>query len=109
MDFRDRIMIAAAGRFLTIPQIDQSPPVIATMEELAPEEAARFSRAYHTLQITVGNETSAAAHGCTSQLWDMARAATAGTETRYLAADAAGKQLRRALRQAMRVDLGVPD
>lgn len=50
-------------------------PSAQNFEEQAPEEAARFSRAYHELVITGGLNTREAAQDCTSKLGDLTYAA----------------------------------
>lgn len=105
-DLRERIL-ALARRADDEIDTPQPPTGRGHIDDFAPEEAARFSRAYHTLQITANQKTGNAANRCTDQLWNLADAAVSGDQTTFAQEKAAGKQLRHELRSAMREELGI--
>ena len=79
------------------------------VDEYAAEEAARFSRAYHTLRITGNNAVGEAAHRCTSDLWALADLAAIGDPGEFEEGWQTAQRSRRDLREAMRAELGVTE
>lgn len=79
------------------------------VDEYAAEEAARFSRAYHTLRITGNNAVGEAAHRCTSDLWVLADLAATGDPGEFEEGWQTAQRSRRDLREAMRAELGVTE
>lgn len=79
------------------------------VDEYAAEEAARFSRAYHTLRITGNDAVGEAAHRCTSDLWVLADLAAIGDRGEFEEGWQTAQRSRRALREAMRAELGVAE
>lgn len=81
--------------------------LIQNFEEQAPEEAARFSRAYQESTITGGPRTPDAAHERTSKLWDLAYAATEADADSFARLKDQARPLRQHLREAMGAKLCV--
>jgi hypothetical protein len=107
-DMYGRALAIADSRFKTGLEDRSSPPPLAQDFALeAPEEAARFSRAYHELVITGGSSTREAAHDCTSKLWDLAYAAAEADADSFARLKNQARPSRQHLREAMRAELGV--
>jgi hypothetical protein len=75
--------------------------------EQAPEEAARFSRAYHELTITGGANTRKTARDRTSKLWDLVYASTETDAASFEQFKVQARTPRHSLGEAMRAELGV--
>jgi hypothetical protein len=82
-------------------------PLAQNFLEQAPEESARFSRAYHELVITGGLSTRKAARDCTSKLWDLAYASAEADADSFARLKDQARPSRQSLREAMRAELGV--
>jgi hypothetical protein len=77
------------------------------VEEYAAEETAQFYRAYQVLRLIASDAVGEAAKHCTDDLWSLAGYSKSGDQRSYDEGRARAKQSRRALRQAMREELGV--
>jgi hypothetical protein len=73
-DMYGKALAIANSRFQGSPEYQ--PSLGGGFLEQAPDEASRFSRAYHELTITGGPSTHQIARECTSKLWDLAYAST---------------------------------
>ena len=76
-------------------------------ETVADPEMARVSQAYLTITITASGETREAADECTGALWKVGNAAMSGDESAFNLALEDAHAPRRALRAAMRKELGI--
>jgi|tagenome__1003787_1003787.scaffolds.fasta_scaffold20719538_2 hypothetical protein len=96
---------------VTAPQL----PSVATtgrrgatgVEEYAARETAQFYRCYQVLRLIAGDAVGEAAKHCTDDLWGLAGCARSGDQSSYDEVRARAQRSRRALRQAMREELGV--
>lgn len=92
-------------KILGITQREQ--PTTTALLELYPAEVTRFSRAYQALRIFSSPPTGEAAHNCSSHLWALADAVRRGDKVAVAQDREEGRRLRRELRAAMQVELGV--
>jgi hypothetical protein len=102
---RDQILVLHHQQNNGAPDTSAGAARISLIEAFAPEESTRFNRAHHTIQITAGEATCAAANTASSQLWDLAQAAEERNQDLYSRELAAGVALRRKLHEAMRTEL----
>jgi hypothetical protein len=102
---RDQILVLHHQQRTGEPDTPAGANRISLIEAFAPEESTRFNRAHHTIQITAGEATCAAANTTSSQLWDLAQAAEERDQDLYSRELAAGVALRRRLHAAMRAEL----
>lgn len=84
-----------------------APSTAQRFVEQAPEESARFSRAYHELVITAGPGTRKVARDCTSKLWELVYASAEVDADSFARLKDQARPSRRSLREAMRAELGV--
>jgi hypothetical protein len=107
-DLYGKALAIADSRFQVRPESQLTePPLAQNILEQAPEESARFSRAYHELVITGGLSTRKAARDCTSRLWDLAYASTEADAASFARLKDQARPSRQSLREAMRAELGV--
>jgi len=89
---------------------ERAEPTTTPLAELYPVEVARFSRAYQALRIFSSPPTGEAAHNCSSHLWAYADAVRRSDAEAIEQDRVEGRRLRRELRAAMKVELGItPD
>lgn len=105
-DMYGKALAIAKSRFQR--RLEDQPHLLGlSFLEQAPEEAARFSRAYHELTITGGPNTRETARECTSRLWDLIYASTETDAASFEQLKVQARPPRHSLGEAMRAELGV--
>jgi hypothetical protein len=99
-NFREALLSAHQQRLAMSTTSTRTPKPV----EYAPEAAAQFSRAHHTLQITFDNPITDLARRCTRDIWELADNFSAETNN-FDRMWSVARSSRRELQDAMRANL----